>query len=118
MKYKIRLPTKQIMDETLRYRYQADIWYLNDDIKINNNYLYCLDLIDHFTWAESYLLVDKTMETVLSKIKLFILNNGKCKILQSDNEKEFRNHELISYLGNEGIKVNFSLQDIHKVMDV
>ena len=107
---KIKLPLKQIIDSGPHYRYQGDIWYLSEELKTNNNYLYCLDLIDHFSkWAESYLLKDKSMLTVLSKIKLFILNNGKCKIFQSDNGTEFRNNELKVYFENEGITHVFSM---------
>ena len=46
---KIKLPLKQIIDERPHYRYQADIWYLDDDLKTNNDYKYCLDIIDHFS---------------------------------------------------------------------
>ena len=48
------------------------------------------------------------MKLVLSKIKLFILNFGKCKIFQTDNGKEFKNKELRLYLENENIKQIFS----------
>lgn len=105
---KIKLPITQILDEGPRYRYQADLQYLRNDLKTNNNYLYCLDLIDHFSkWAESYLLFDKTMNSVVSKIKLFILNNGKCRIFQCDNGPEFHIHELQAFLENEEIKLIF-----------
>ena len=51
----------QILDEGPHYRYQADIWYLTNELKTNNNYIYCLDIIDHFSkWLFSYLLQDKS----------------------------------------------------------
>ena len=48
------------------------------------------------------------MKMVLSKIKLFILNFGKCKIFQTDNGTKFKNKELRLYLENENIKQIFS----------
>ena len=106
---KIKLPLKQIIDEGPHYRYQADIWYLDEDLKYNNNYEYCLDIIDHFSkWLSCYLLTDKTMVNVVSKIKMYILNFGKCKIFQTDNGAEFKNAELKTFLDNEGIKLIFS----------
>ena len=35
---KIKLPLKQMIDEGPHYRYQADILYLDNDLKTNNNY--------------------------------------------------------------------------------
>ena len=106
---KIKIPLTQIKDEGPHYRYEADIWYLDKELKTNNNYEYCLDIIDHFSkWLFSYLLTDKTMMLVVSKIKLYIMNYGKCKILQTDNGKEFKNSELKTFLENEGIKQVFS----------
>ena len=99
------MPIKQIIDERPHYRYQTDIWYLDNEFKINTQYEYCLDIVEHFSkWCYSYLLPDKSMKLVLSKIKLFILNFGKCKIFQTDNGIEFKNKELRFYLENENIK--------------
>ena len=57
-------------------RYQCDLWYLPERIKENTHYLYCLDIIDHFSkWMGSYLLKNKTSELVLSKIKIFFREN-------------------------------------------
>ena len=89
------MPIKQIIDEAPHYRYQACIWYLDNKLKKNTQYEYYLDIIDHFSkWAYSYLLLDKSMKLVLSKIKLFILN--------------LKNKELRLYLENENIKQIFS----------
>ena len=49
------------------------------------------------------------MEIVVSKIKLFILSFGKCKIFQTDNGLKFKNKELIVPLENEGIKFVLNL---------
>ena len=70
------------------------------------NYYYSLALIDHFSkYIYSYLLINKAIEIVVSKIKLFILSFGKCKIFQTDNGLEFKNNKLIGFLSNEGIKL-------------
>lgn len=44
------------------------------------------------------------MTLVISKIKLFITNNGLCKIIQTDNGKEFNNSEMIIFCENNNIK--------------
>jgi len=48
------------------------------------------------------------MENIISKIKLFIFNNGPCKIFQSDKGTEFTNKELKVYLENQNIMQVFS----------
>ena len=54
-------------------RYQADILYLSENLKRGTNYLYVLDLIDHFSkWEYSFLLKNKECKLVVSKIKAFI----------------------------------------------
>ena len=86
-------------------RYQCDLWYLPEELKENNEYLYCLDIIDHFSkWMCSYLLKNKTADLVLAKIKSFIRANGKCEIFQTNNGKEFNNQTLKIYLDNNNIK--------------
>ena len=86
-------------------RYQADLWYLPEELKTNNEYLYCLDIIDHFSkWMSSYLLKNKSADLVLAKIKSFIRSNGTCDIFQTDNGKEFNNQILKIYLENNKIK--------------
>ena len=52
----------------------------------------------------AYLLENKTMCFVISKIKLFIINNGKSKIIQIDNGNEFDNMEMRIYCENNKIK--------------
>ena len=86
-------------------RYQSDIWYLPEKLRENSNYLYCLDIIDHFSkWLGSFLLKNKSADLVVSKIKSFIRNNGTCQIFQTDNGKEFNNILLKTYLENNNIK--------------
>ena len=56
------------------------------------------------------------MNLVVSKIKMFILNFGKCKIFQTDNGKELKNRELKTFLENEGIEQVFSRPYICNLM--
>ena len=86
-------------------RYQSDIWYLPENLRENSNYLYCLDIIDHFSkWLGSFLLKNKNADLVVAKIKSFIRYNGTCQIFQTDNGKEFNNILLKTYLENNNIK--------------
>ena len=86
-------------------RYQCHLWYLSDSLCENTEFLYCLDIIDHYSkWLNSYLLKNKTSELVVSKIKSFIRSNGKCEIFQTDNGKEFNNIILKTFLENNNIK--------------
>ena len=69
-------------------RYQCDLWYLPERIKENTHYLYCLDIIDHFSkWMGSYLLKNKTAELVLSKIKIFLEKMENAKYFKQTTEK-------------------------------
>ena len=101
------------------------LWYLSEELKTNNEYLYCLDIIDHFSnWMCSYLLKKKSADLVLAKIKSFIRSNGTCDIFQTDNGKEFNNQILKIYLENNNIKFlrsspyhhqsNGCREDVHK----
>ena len=69
--------------------YQCDLWYLPENLKENSHYLYCLDIIDHFSkWFSSFLLKNKTEELVLSKIKTFFRDNKPvkyCKLIMAEN---------------------------------
>ena len=59
---------KIILDNGPHYRYVADIWYLNSDIRDITDYNYVLDIIDHFSkWYYGYLLKTKEAEEVLKK---------------------------------------------------
>ena len=106
-KIKLKLPNvpKIILTKGPHKRYQADIWYLPNELKETTEYEYCLDIIDHFSkWMCSYLLKNKTSELVLAKIKSYLRANGNCEIFQTDNGKEFNNQNLKIFLENNGIK--------------
>ena len=106
---KINMPIKQILDQGPHFHYQADLWYLDEPLKQNNNYEYVMDVIDHFSkYLFSFLLTNKSSSLVLSKIKLLFLQFGKCKLFQTDNGTEFKNTEMKIYFENEGVKQIFS----------
>lgn len=66
---KIKMPIKIIKDEGPHFHYICDLWYLDDVLQTNNDYKYCLDIIAHFSkFLYSYLLLDKTMESILSNL--------------------------------------------------
>ena len=44
------------------------------------------------------------MDICISKIKIFINNNGMCKIIQTDNGSEFDNREMKIFCENSNIK--------------
>ena len=105
-----KLPTKPkiIITKGPHIRYQTDIWYLPKILKTNNQYLYCLDIIDHFSkWSQSYLLKNKESDLVVSKIKSFINVNGPYSIFQTDNGLEFNNANLKIFL--ENLNINYIL---------
>ena len=66
----------------------------------------------------AYLIREKTAETTLCKIKLFIAINKKPIIIQTDNRLEFKNKLLENYLKNEGIKHIYSRPIILRLTDV
>ena len=97
---------KIILDNGPHYRYVADLWYLNQDIRDLTGYNYVLDIIDHFSkWYYGYLLKTKEAAEVLKKIEMFIESFGKCKILQVDNGTEFKNKLLEGYCKENNIKL-------------
>ena len=107
VKYSKPLDKKPIIIKTYgpHIRYQADLWYLPDELKKGSKYLYVLDVIDHFSkWCYCFLLKNKGASLVLSKIKSFFEINGKPELFHTDNGKEFKNNELKYYLENHNIK--------------
>ena len=85
--------------------YKCDLWYLPENLKEKSHYLYCLDIIDHFSKQLSFfLLKNKAAELVLSKIKTFFRDNKPCEIFQTDNGLEFNNTLLKTYLEDNKIK--------------
>ena len=52
----------------------------------------------------AYLIKNKSKTSVITKIKIYINNNGKNKLLQSDKGKKFDNREMHIFCENENIK--------------
>ena len=48
-KYKINPQLKIIKDEGPKYRYVMDLWSLPEELNENTEYIYILDIIDHFS---------------------------------------------------------------------
>ena len=100
----IKPPVKIILDNGPRCRYVFDIYNIPEELSKDTPYIYILDCVDHFSkYINSFLLVNKTMALVLSKIKLFINNNGIYKIIQTDNGKEFDNAQMKLFCENNNI---------------
>ena len=86
-------------------RYVADLWYLPEYLKGHSNYLYVLDIIDHFSkFCNSYLLNTKEKYEIFTHIKDFIENYGKPNYLVTDNGTEFKNNLLSEYCKENEIK--------------
>ena len=86
-------------------RYVADLWYLPEYLKGHSNYLYVLDIIDHFSkFCNSYLLNTKEKYEIFTHIREFIENYGKPNYLVTDNGTEFKNNLLSEYCKENEIK--------------
>ena len=86
-------------------RYIADVTELPDELTNNRKYLYLLNIIDHFSkYAFSYILENKTADTILDKIKDCFLNHGYPEELGTDNSPEFSNRKLNEFLLSKNIK--------------
>ena len=86
-------------------RYVADLWYLPEYLKGHSNYLYVLDIIDHFSkFCNSYLLNTKEKYEIFTHIRDFIENYGKPNYLVTDNGTEFKNNLLSEYCKENEIK--------------
>ena len=74
-------------------------------LKVHSNYLYVLDIIDHFSkFSISYLLNTKEKYEVFTHIRDFIEKNGKLNYLVTHNGKEFKNKLLSEYCQVNKIK--------------
>ena len=100
-----REKTVTILSHGPRDRYVADLWYLPEYLKGHSNYLYVLDIIDHFSkYCNSYLLNTKEKYEVFTHIREFIEKNGKPNYLVTDNGTEFKNKLLAEYCQDNKIK--------------
>ena len=68
-------------------------------------YIICLILlISYSKFGISYLLYDKTADTILRHLKIVFNCYGYPKELGSDNKSEFKNSKIESYLYEKNIK--------------
>ena len=97
-KYK-REPAKQIITFYPKQRYIMDLTELPKELKTNNNYIYLLDIIDHFSkYGISIPLENKEANTIFKNLKIALECNGFPEELGSDNGKEFKNKIIETYL--------------------
>ena len=93
-----REKTITILSHGPRDRYVVYLWYLPEYLKGNFNYLYVLDIIDHFSkQCNSYLLNTKEKYEVFTHIRDFIEKYGKSNYLVTDNGTEFKNKLLTEH---------------------
>ena len=74
--------------------------------------IYILNTVEHFSkYLNSFLLKNKTMTLVISKIKIFIHNNGPWQIIHTGHWKEFDNKEMKLFYENNKIQyITFSVK--------
>ena len=97
---------KIIIENDLHDRYVTDIWHLPKEISDKVDYKYLLDIVDHFSnWYYGYFLYSKEGEENLKNTEKYIESFGKSIILQTENWKEFDNHFLKTYFGDNNIKL-------------
>ena len=95
---------KLIVFNEPKQRYLADLAVIpkelvnnleNKNYDINNKYKYILTIVDHFSkYAESYLLENKTHNSILNALTNFFEFYGNPLELGTDNGKEFKNSLL------------------------
>ena len=101
-----REKAKLIIFNKPRSRYIVDITDIPTEIRANTNYLYLLNIVDHFTkYANSYLLSNKNQNSILNCIKNFIEDVGEPIEMGFDNGREFLNRSVSSYLTEKNIKI-------------
>ena len=100
----------QIISNYPLERVQIDITYFNKKIELEDlHYKYLLNFTDHFSkYSKGYLLENKTSELVLEKLKHFIKEVGRPKIIQTDNGSEFSSNKFILFCKENSIKLTHS----------
>ena len=69
-----------------------DLTELPKELKTNNNYIYLLDIIDHFSkYGISIPLKNKEANTIFKNLKIALECNWFPEELESGNWKEFKN---------------------------
>ena len=102
--------TITILSRGPKDRYVADLLYLPEYLKGHSNYLYVLDIIDHFSkFCNSYLLNTKEKFEIFPHIRDFIDKYDKPNYLVTDNGTEFKNKILTDYCKENRIKFIYGL---------
>ena len=105
----VNVPEKVVLNEGPRYEIQLDIWYLPPDIKLETDYKFVLDIVDHFSkWIWSYPLKTKRAEDTLRCLKSFIMSFGLVKKIHTDNGLEFHNTLFDNYCTENNIIHSYS----------
>ena len=102
-----REPAKQIITYYPKQRYIMDITELPKDFcNSKNDFLYLLNIIDHFSkFGMSFLLDNKEAKNILSKLKIAFEGNGYPEEVGSDNGREFKNKIIEDFLEEKHIKI-------------
>ena len=99
-----REPSKQIITYYPRQRYIMDITELPIELKVNSNFTYLFNIIDHFSkFGIYYLTENKEAKTIYKYLKLALEYNGFPSEIGSDNGKEFKNSLIETFLQQKNI---------------
>ena len=123
----VGIPMKLIIEDGPHYRYEMDIWYLEDDIAKSTGFNYILDIIDVFSkWVFSYPLKHKNCQEILLALRKYIISFGMCRKLQTDNGREFRNAIINNFCIENNIerlfsppylpRANGAVESVHKII--
>ena len=102
-----REPAKQIITYYPKQRYIMDITELPKDFcNSKNDFLYLLNIIDHFSkFGMSFLLDNKEAKNILNKLKIAFEGNRYPEEIGSDNGREFKNKIIEDFLEEKHIKI-------------
>lgn len=103
--YYKREPTKQIIFTKPFERFIGDLTELPAELVEKTNYKYQFNLIDHFSkYSFSYILNNKSADTILRCLKECFEKNGIPEELGTDNGTEFVNRKVKNFLISKNIK--------------
>ena len=78
--------------------YVIDLTEIPKEFKEDNEKIYIISIIDHFSkFAKNFVIDKKDQNTVLEKINKFIDLFGKNQKILTDNGKEFKNKKFNNY---------------------
>ena len=101
-----RKESKLIIFNKPKCRYVGDLTEIPFELRLNTKYIYIFTIIDRFSkLSNSYLLIDKTKESILENLKKFFLFFGFPEEFGCDNDREFVNIAVENYLHMNSIKI-------------